>query len=189
MKTQSMAVPKISTRERILDAAVLRFSRNSYEETGLRDIAADVGVDVAYVHRCFGSKAELFAEAVAVTIRAEELLSGEPARLAHTLAKQLFTSDGSQPEDGPGKLDIIIHSLTSPAATSILREFIMNDFIKPLSAKLDQPTVQKAAFVTALITGLGIMRNVLQMDPLLDDEGGELESYLTTLLKTIMASA
>ncbi|MBP1847277.1 hypothetical protein J2046_005561 [Rhizobium petrolearium] len=46
-----------------------------------------------------------------------------------------------------------------------------------------------AAFVTALITGLGIMRNVLQMDPLLDDEGGELESYLTTLLKTIMASA
>jgi len=27
------------------------------------------------------------------------------------------------------------------------------------------------------------------MDPLLDDEGGELESYLTTLLKTIMASA
>ncbi|WP_170253567.1 MULTISPECIES: hypothetical protein [Alphaproteobacteria] len=64
-----------------------------------------------------------------------------------------------------------------------------NDLIKPLSAKLDQPTVQKAAFVTALITGLGIMRNVLQMDPLLDDEGGELESYLTALLKTIMASA
>ncbi|GEO87045.1 hypothetical protein GCM10007920_29570 [Ciceribacter naphthalenivorans] len=49
--------------------------------------------------------------------------------------------------------------------------------------------MQKAAFVTALITGLGIMRNVLQMDPLLDDEGGELESYLTALLKTIMASA
>lgn len=189
MKTQSMAVPKISTRERILDAAILRFSRHSYEETGLRDIAADVGVDVAYVHRCFGSKEKLFAEAIAIAIRAEELLSGEPAWLARTLARQLFICDGSQSEDRPGKLDIIIHSLTSPAATSVLREFIMNDFIKPLSAKLDQPAMQKAAFITALITGLGILRNVLQMDPLLEGEGGELENHLTALLKTIMANA
>lgn len=189
MKTQSAADPKISTRERILDAAVVRFSRYSYEETGLRDIAADASVDVSYVHRCFGSKAELFAEAVAVTIRAEELLSGEPARLAHTLSKQLFASDDPQPEDGHGKLDIIIHSLTSPAATSILREFIMNDFIQPLSAKLDQPSVQKAAFITALLAGLGILRNVLQLDPLLKNEGGELESYLTALVKTIMSDA
>lgn len=40
-----------TTRERILKAAILRFSAHSYDNTGLRDIAADVGVDMAYVHR------------------------------------------------------------------------------------------------------------------------------------------
>ena len=39
-------VPEDTTRERILKAAILRFSTHSYEETGLRDIAADVGVDI-----------------------------------------------------------------------------------------------------------------------------------------------
>jgi AcrR family transcriptional regulator len=46
----------VATRDRILNAAMERFSRTSYEQTGLRDIAADVGVDVAYVHRCFARK-------------------------------------------------------------------------------------------------------------------------------------
>ena len=32
-----------TTRDRILKAAMLRFSTQSYEETGLREIAADVG--------------------------------------------------------------------------------------------------------------------------------------------------
>lgn len=42
------ARPDDTTRERILKAAMLRFSTHSYEETGLRDLAADVGVDSAY---------------------------------------------------------------------------------------------------------------------------------------------
>ncbi len=53
-----------TTRDRILKAAILRFSTHSYDHTGLRDIAADVGVDMAYVHRSFGSKEKLFYEAV-----------------------------------------------------------------------------------------------------------------------------
>ena len=60
-----------TTRERILKAAMLRFSTYSYEETGLRDIATDVGVDTAYVHRSFGSKEKLFREAVDAIVRPE----------------------------------------------------------------------------------------------------------------------
>ena len=37
----------VATRDRILDAAVLQFSRHSYDETGLRDVASEVGIDVS----------------------------------------------------------------------------------------------------------------------------------------------
>jgi len=53
--TETNSTPQ-STVDRILAAAVKRFATNSYEATGLRDIASDAGVDVAYVHRRFGSK-------------------------------------------------------------------------------------------------------------------------------------
>ena len=68
------------TRERILEAAIEHFSRRSYEETGLREIASAARVDVAYVHRCFGSKKRLFADAVSAAVKPKELLEELPER-------------------------------------------------------------------------------------------------------------
>ena len=51
-----------TTRSEILCAARRRFLAESYENVGLRDIAGDVGVDVALVSRYFGSKDALFRE-------------------------------------------------------------------------------------------------------------------------------
>lgn len=77
------------TRERILKAAILRFSTHSYEATGLRDLAADVGVDVAYVHRCFGSKEKLFREALKASMKPERLF-GEEGDMATFLAREMM---------------------------------------------------------------------------------------------------
>ena len=52
----------MTTRGEILCAARRRFLAESYENVGLRDIAGDVGVDVALVGRYFGSKDALFRE-------------------------------------------------------------------------------------------------------------------------------
>ncbi|MGL4263414.1 MAG: TetR/AcrR family transcriptional regulator, partial [Afipia sp.] len=54
-----------SGKERISNAAMLLFARMPYCDTSLRDIAAAAEVDVAYVHRSFGSKAEIFRHALA----------------------------------------------------------------------------------------------------------------------------
>src|SRR6185312_9822540 len=53
------------TRAALLAAARLRFARDGYEATNLRDIAADAGVNVALIPRYFGSKEGLFQAAVA----------------------------------------------------------------------------------------------------------------------------
>jgi AcrR family transcriptional regulator len=177
---------KVTTRDRILDAAIRRFSRQSYEATGLRDIAADVGIDVAYVHRSFGSKERLFAAAVEASIEPERFLAGNRCDLAATLARQVLARDIVQGSDEIGPLDIVIHSLSSPEASRVLREVIVNDFINPLAGKLDSQTASPAAMIAALLVGVGILRSVLGVAPLLEVERGALERMMTDAIESMM---
>jgi AcrR family transcriptional regulator len=188
MRRKSAVQPKVATRDRVLNAAVLRFSSHSYEQTGLRDIAADVGIDVSYVHRCFGSKEQLFAEAVGATIQPARLLAGDAGDLPGTLAKHIFARDAAKARDEVGPLDIIIRSLSSPEASRVLRDFMLNDFITPLADKLDQPAARRAALIAAFLAGVGILRNVLGVAPLLEAEGGGLESLIAKALEDMMKS-
>jgi AcrR family transcriptional regulator len=189
MRRNSAVQPKIATRDRILDAAVLRFSGHSYEQTGLRDIAADVGIDVSYVHRCFGSKEQLFAEAVGATVQPARLLAGTAGDLPGALARQVFARDGARARNEVGPLDIIVRSLSSPEASRVLRDFMLNDFITPLANKLDQPAARRAALIAAFLAGVSILRNVLGVAPLLEAEGGGLESLIAKTLEDMMKTA
>ncbi|NVN84715.1 MAG: TetR/AcrR family transcriptional regulator [Rhodopseudomonas sp.] len=182
MRRRPDVQPAVATRDRILNAAVLRFSRHSYEATGLRDIAADVGVDVAYVHRCFGSKERLFAEAVGAAMEPALLLNGPADELAGALAKQIFAHDAARGRDEVGPLDIVIRSLSSPEASRVLTEFIVKDFIQPLAGKLDQPAAARAAVIAAFLAGLGILRNVLRISPLQEAEGGDVEHLIASAI-------
>lgn len=49
-----------STRERLLDAALKRFSRDGWGGTSIRDLARDVGVREGSVYKHFRSKQEIF---------------------------------------------------------------------------------------------------------------------------------
>lgn len=185
--TRQAPSPKVTTRDRILDAAILRFSRQSYEATGLRDIAGDVDVDVAYVHRCFGSKERLFAAAVEAALQPEAMLSGKAEDLAATLARELVAEDYGPDDVRP--LDIIIHSLSSADASRVLRDVVARSFIEPLAAKLGHRDQLNASLITALLAGTGILRTVLGIAPLQETEGGRLEAMMTAALTGIIASA
>jgi len=176
---------KVATRDRILNAAIERFTTASYEQTGLRDIAADVGVDVAYVHRCFGSKKRLFAEAVRAAMQPADLLTGPAGDLAGKLANHLLSKRGRR---RPG-LDILIRSLSSPEASPVVRQFLQSDFIGPLAEKLDEAPTGRIALITAFLAGVAIFRNVLRIAPLLEAEGGELESLIANTIGSISAGA
>jgi len=178
--------PVSSTRERILAAAIDRFSKHSYEETGLRDIAADVGVDVAYVHRCFGSKERLFAAALEATIQPARFRIDDTDDLATNLARQIFARDTGRSRNTAGPLDIVIRSLSSPEASHVLRDFVSRDFIEPIASKTGSATSQRVALVAALLTGVGILRNVLRVTPLLETGDNELESLVADTLRIML---
>ncbi|MFD2029247.1 helix-turn-helix domain-containing protein [Ancylobacter dichloromethanicus] len=99
---RSTARAAAAKREQILEAAILRFARQSYEDTSLRAIAADVGVDVAHVHRSFGSKELLFAEAIRATTRPERFLGISPGLLAATLSTELLSHKAPRDDDEVG---------------------------------------------------------------------------------------
>lgn len=152
------------TRQRILAAAIARFAQGSYEEVKLRDIAADVGVDVALVHRSFGSKEQLFAAVLAAASPSDRLLAADLRELSAVFANDIFAS---KPDDA---LQIVLRSLSSPQARDVLRAHGAIDFMGPLAAKLDGPAQQqRAALFAACLTGIGILRDVLRVESLLDE--------------------
>src|SRR3954453_6258225 len=52
------------SKQRIIDAARDRFTRDGYERATVRGIAADAGVDVAMVYYFFGNKEGLLSASV-----------------------------------------------------------------------------------------------------------------------------
>lgn len=157
-----------ATRQRILEAALVRFARASYEEVKLRDIAGDVCVDVAFVHRSFKSKEQLFAEVFKAAIQAERPLAARKSDLIAAFTKTIFERE-SDPASAPANaLQILVRSLSSPQARNAVRSFVLRDFIGPLAAGLDTPALQRAALITACLAGISILRDVLLIEPLLD---------------------
>jgi AcrR family transcriptional regulator len=72
----------------ILEAATRLFARRGYDAVSMRDIAAEVGVNVATVHHHTGSKAQLYEAVFARMYEAErEALTNSAAAVAGRLAE------------------------------------------------------------------------------------------------------
>ncbi len=174
------------TRQRILEAAILRFSENSYEATKLRDIATDVGVDVALVHRAFGSKENLFREAVRGAFQGRVLDGAEAADLSKAMAEELFRPRLDAALRLIDPLDIVTHSLSSVQASPVLREFVLSDYIEPLAARLTGSARQRAALAIACLTGVVILRDVLHIEPLLAPPRTELQPLIEKIMRVCL---
>lgn len=185
MPSKARSQPMVGSRDRILKAAIERFSKRSYEQASLRDIAADVGVDVAYVHRCFGSKERLFVEALKASAQIDERFTGPADGFAGSLARYVVSE---RPREGHA-LDIIIRSLSSRDASPLLRRFVLDSFVDPLAQKLSRSNTAPIALIAALLAGVSIFRNVLRMGPLLNAPSTELEALIATAIQGIMNTA
>lgn len=144
--------PPATTRDRILEAAVARFASGPYSETGLREIAADAGVSVAYVHRLFGSKAELFREVLQATM-SSQLLEGDPATLPDRLATEVL--------EAPARSTLIAtQSLACADAHEIMRGFVQDRFVGLLEQRADCDGLQ-ATLLMSMLAGFCTMHHVL----------------------------
>lgn len=176
----------ITTRDRILLAAMVRFSRQSYDETRLRDIAADVGVDAAYVHRLFGSKRQLFAEVIGRAVEADAFLDEISTDLVGVLTHRAVTPENSGRGHDVDPLDIAVHSISSVEAAEVHRDFLNRDVIEPLALQLKAPGPHRAALIAAFLTGLNILRNVIGIKELQGAERSALDPLIRSAFEVLV---
>lgn len=173
----------ISTRDRILMAAMKRFCTQSYDDTGLRDIAADAGVDVAYVHRSFGSKQQLFAEALRKAALTDHFLDEISGDLAELLTRRLLSRDSAQAAQDP--LEIAVHSFSCPEAVEVHRAFVTDDLIDPLAEHLGRPAKHRAALIVAFLAGVTILRDVIGIKELAGTERSKIAPIVRDVFQAI----
>ncbi|GHO90765.1 TetR family transcriptional regulator [Reticulibacter mediterranei] len=147
------------TRADLLAAARLRFARDGFDATNLRDIAADVGVNVALIPRYFGSKEGLFQAVVAFDrSRLAQAMQGPPEHLAERLLKNALGDPAGRDHD---LFVTLLRSSDYPPAASYMRTLL-----DLLSADLATQTTAsdaelRADLVVALITGIVVLRRLV----------------------------
>jgi AcrR family transcriptional regulator len=178
-----------ATREAILTSARLAFARAGYDGAGVREIASGAGVTAMLVNRYFGSKEQLFAEAVAETMATPTVLtqrilqSPTPgADIAAALVN--VTKTGATPLEG---FLIMLHSASSQRAAEISREQIEAHHQKVVTAALEGDLApQRAALVLSLIAGFQVMRQMIGLRALAKVEPEALVKILGPLFQQLI---
>lgn len=175
-----------ATREAILQSALIAFSRAGYDGVGLREIAGEAGVTAILVNRYFGSKEEMFAEAVKVAFADVSLFTGDAATLGDRVAQTLVAKTaGAAPAADPFAL--MLHSASNVRAAAILRDAIAKQFEQPLAATLGgRDKNERAALFLALIAGVELMRNVIATGPLTETDQPALAKRLAAMFKPLI---
>jgi AcrR family transcriptional regulator len=174
-----------ATRSAIFEAATRRFAYQGYEHTGVREIAADAGVDAAMVNRYFGSKEGLFAEVVEHAFDIRYLIDGDRATLAERLARRMVYGREDIARDQRIPLLLMLRSATEPNAAELIRPSLDCNILRPLAECLDGPDAEvRAAMVIAQCTGFAILNQMLRPRALAEAQQEE----LVVLLKESLAA-
>ena len=180
-----------ATRAAILESAIRNFARAGYDGVGVRDIAADAGVTAMMVNRYFGSKEQLFAEAVEVSFTPPAVVGTDATTLPHDAAAALVerTSPDAPPLD---PFLIMLRSVSSPAAVAIVRAAIERHVGARLARQLPGPGSEiRTEVMLSAIAGILLMRRVINTRALDEADNDQLvtvlEAVFTAIVETPLA--
>lgn len=151
-----------SAKTRIIEAAVLLFARTPFSETSLRDIATAAQVDVAYVHRAFGSKSEIFRQALQGIGSLEGMFKppADPDTVIERICDRAFLRDPQNVKDVQ-PFHLIMQSCTCSEARSFLDDFIRTALVEPLAEVFGHKDLGHATFAISILSGFISMRLVI----------------------------
>ncbi|TQM56276.1 TetR family transcriptional regulator [Halopolyspora algeriensis] len=157
------------TRAALLEAAREMFIEQGYDGATVRAIAMRAGVDPAMVNHWFGGKESLFTASVSIPISPSELiphfLEGGREGIAERMVRTfLATWDARE----GGEFMALVRSIAGhETAARMLREFITTVLFGRLVRALDMDRPElRAALCGTQIVGLGMMRYVVELEPL-----------------------
>jgi len=178
-----------ATRAAILKSARKVFARSGYDGAGVREIAAGAGVTAMLVNRYFGSKEELFREAIAAanatpTIATDAVLKSKHPGRAIARALVEITRAGDTPLEG---FLMLSNSASSPRAADIGRAVIEAGHQATVAKALHGRHVQqRAALILSLVAGFQMMRQSIGLGALAEAEPEVLASLLAPLFESLV---
>jgi len=177
-----------ATRDAILASARARFLQESYENVGLREIAGDVGVDVALIGRYFGSKEELFKEVLRAGKKQDWLDPSVPAAdLPAYLASLATEEDDADRRKHSEGLLIMLRSASSPKAAEVIRQALREDVLEPLAAMLPGPDADvRSSMALSIFFGTTVMRTIMAVQPLCQCDSGAFRQNFQRLLEAAL---
>ncbi len=183
-----------ATRQALLEAARDRFMRLGYDRTTLRDVAADVGVNIALIKRYFDSKEGLFKAALATAPSFpgdEHRFPRDRAALAEALGHQL--SAGAWPEFGEHPVLMLLR-VSGDEKVDSLRRQALQDFSRRVLEAADAGAIPdgderllRAQLVVALGVGVAVIRSAVGLQPLRDATSAELAGPLGDVVNALLA--
>ena len=157
------------TRSALLAAARAEFAERGFDGATVRAIAERAGVDPAMVNHWFGGKEALFTAALDMpldpTAVAADVVPGDPEQLGERIvARFLVIWDHT---GGGRRLTALVRSVAShELAARMMRQFV-GMFVRRVVSSVAPDRVElRTALCASQLIGLGMMRYVLQLEPL-----------------------
>jgi AcrR family transcriptional regulator len=171
-----------ATQARLLAAAREQFLRNGYRATSLRAIAAQAGVDVMLIKRYFGSKEQLFAEATNVSDNVEAVRRASDDAVAAAMIERVLRAR----RDVDAPLFGLLRSSGDPAVVARLNDQLEAGLTRNLSRRIkaDQPRL-RADMVAALLLGIGVLRALLNKDPIATADDSDIAAIFTEAFEAL----
>lgn len=158
------------SRDRIIAAAVDEFGERGYDASTIRSIAARADVDSALVHHYFGTKADLFAEAVGIPLRPDidvpAIIAGPRDAVGERLVRYVLEAF-EQPDIRRRGVMLIRTAIGSRLSTPLLAGFLARELIGKIAKALGVADADlRATLVASQIAGLLLTRYVLKLGPI-----------------------
>ncbi len=149
-----------ATRAIILVAARSLFAQHGYDGISLRDIASKADCNVALVSRYFGSKDELFLEAVSEGFNLSEIANSQRQNFGQNMARYILSK---RQRGALEPLQALLRSTSNPTATALMQNILETEFITPLATWLGGENAKlRAATIAAILIGIATSRDILE---------------------------
>jgi AcrR family transcriptional regulator len=171
-----------ATQARLLAAAREQFLRHGYRATSLRSIAAQAGVDVMLIRRYFGSKQQLFTEATNISDNVEAVQYADDDAVGRALIERVLRVH----RDIDAPLFALLRSSGDPAVVARINDQLETGLTRNLSRRIkaDQPRL-RAEMVAALLLGIGVLRALLNKEPIATADDRDIAAMFTEAFETL----
>ncbi|MEU6083892.1 TetR family transcriptional regulator [Streptomyces sp. NPDC047108] len=174
------------TRQRILQAARETFGRVGYDRATIRMIASAADADKSSVMQYFGTKEQLFREAVRFDIPIGELTTQDPESTAENYLRTMLGRWATTP-DSPMAV-LMRTSMTSEESAELLRHQVTTQSVDAIARNIDLPDARlRAGLFSVIMLGIASGRYLLRVPDVSEPSLEDLIRVATPVIRALIA--